>query len=95
MQPTHNRLAEPDTRRPGRPSKADLAQRPPPEPTRPVAIVTVEGLLCPACGRGVTLRRCTRQHLEDGGVVTWGSCSACARRLRRHQAPGRDTVQRI
>ena len=71
----------------GRPTKEEIAQRPPPVPFEPAA-VTVEGMVPPCCGRAMVpkvLRVC------DSGKYC--RCSSCGKQFRVYFDGTRRQVQ--
>lgn len=54
MNEAKNRMAQAETRGPGRPTKQELAENPP-QPAKFVEVNTIS-LVCPCCGRGAMTR---------------------------------------
>jgi hypothetical protein len=87
-------LEAPPTRRPGRPTKAEVLARPPATPTQIIPVIVRDGVICPICGRGATMKSCTRQQYGTLTIIV-GTCGACGRRLRREMNGATDLIQRI
>ena len=72
---SNNRMAEPQTRGPGRPSQSNPIQ---PQKDAEIAAITgkyVPALNCPTCGRGMTPR--VERWLPNGDAACMCSLSGC------------------